>query len=110
MQLALLPDLERRERPWKVVRKVSRRLYARLRDSGELGKQAHKVLTALAYYRNRRQEWPTAAELATFMHETKRIARPDTRLVAPRLTELLRGKVVRTKPATRSASVAGCSP
>ena len=94
-QISFLPDLERVDHPWKVVRRVSRQVYAELRAGGHVGRQTVKVLTALAWYRNCRQEWPTAAELTAFMYGKGRIARNDSRLVAPRLTEMLRGKVVR---------------
>lgn len=100
-QLELLHGIEREERPWKVVRRVSKQVYAYLRDSGIASRRTWQVVTALAYYRNRTQVWPTAAELARFMFERKRIARDDTRLVAPRLTELVRGRVVRLKDGTK---------
>lgn len=94
-QLPLLIDIEHVERPWKVVRRVSRQVYAELRAGGYVGRNSLKVLTALAFYRNRYQEWPTASELTAFMFGKRRINRNDTRLVAPRLTEMLRGKVVK---------------
>lgn len=94
-QLGLLDAVVREEQPWKVVRRVSRQIYARLRDSGAAGRQTHRVITALAYYRNRSMAWPTPAELTEFMFRKKRIDRNDTRLVAPRLTELVRGRVVK---------------
>lgn len=90
------------DRPWKEVRKVSRAVYAFLRDGDRLAFMEHRVLTALAYYRNRTQTWPTAAELARFMYNTRdgktnrrRIARDDARLVAPRLTFLVKGEIVK---------------
>lgn len=94
-QLSFLPNLEQIDRPWKVVRRVSRQVYAELRAGGHVGRQTLKVLTALAWYRNQRQEWPTAAELAAFMYGKGRIPRNESRLVAPRLTEMLRGAVRR---------------
>lgn len=94
-QLSLLEDVARAERPWKVVRRVSRQIYAVLRDSGIAGETTRRVITSLAWYRNRSMAWPTPAELTAFMFERRRIARLDTRLVAPRLTELVRGRVVR---------------
>lgn len=100
-QLSLLAGVERVERPWKVVRQVSRQVYAELRRSGRVARRTQQVITALAYFRNRTQSWPTAAELAAFMHQHGRLPRPDSRLVAPRLTELLRGRVDRLKDGTR---------
>lgn len=95
-QLPLLVDIERAEKPWKVVRRVSKQLYAVLREGGYLKRSGLRVLTALAYYRNRTMTWPTPAELAQFMYDHKRrIPHPDCRYVAPRLTELVNGMVVR---------------
>lgn len=91
MQLSLLADVAREERPWKVVRRVSKQVYAELRRSGYVKRSILKVLTALAYYRNSTQQWPTPAELTEFMFKIKRIPRNDSRLTAPRLTELIRG-------------------
>lgn len=81
----------------KRVRAVSKRVYAELRDSGRLAKRAHEVLTALAYYRNRTQEWPTPAELVRDMAERGIIPREESRYVAPRLTEFVKGAVKRRK-------------
>lgn len=94
-QLGLLDAVEREERPWKIVRRVSKLVYARLRDSGQANRRSWQVITALAYYRNRSMAWPTAGELTRFMYQRKKLKREDPRLVAPRLTEMLRGKVVR---------------
>jgi hypothetical protein len=93
-QLSLLAEVARTDRPWKVVRRVSRQVYAQLRAGGYVNRQTVKVLTALAWYRNSKMVWPTAAELARFMHERKRNQRDDPRVVAPRLTEMVRGRVV----------------
>lgn len=101
MQISFLPDLERVDRPWKVVRRVSRQVYAELRAGGHVGRQTLKVLTALAWYRNQRQEWPTVSELAAFMYGKRRIERNESRLVAPRITEMLRGKVVKLPDGTK---------
>jgi tetrahydrodipicolinate N-succinyltransferase len=106
-QLGLLDAVTKVEKPWKVVRRVSRHVYAELRKSGRIGKQTHRVLTALAFYRNRTQEWPTAAELAAFMFSRGYLDRNDTRLVAPRLTELLRGKVVRLADGSKARKGGG---
>jgi len=100
-QLSLLVDVAREERPWKVVRRVSRQVYARLRASGSANRRTWKVVTALAYYRNKSMAWPTPAELTEFMFKRQRITRNDPRLVAPRLTELVRGKVVRLADGTK---------
>lgn len=93
-QLSLLDGVAREERPWKVVRAVSRRVYAEIRKGGVVSRQTLKVITALAFYRNARQQWPTPAELTDFMFQRARIVRNDPRLVAPRITELVRGRVV----------------
>lgn len=105
-QLSLLTGAERQERPWKVVRAVSRQVYAELRKSGAVAKSTSRVLVALAWYRNSRQEWPTAAELTRFMFERKRLPRNDTKLVAPRLTELLKGKAI-TRSDGRKVRIGG---
>ena len=91
----------REDKPWKVVRRVSKQVYAELRQEGTVARRAWQVITALAWYRNSRQAWPTAAELAAFMFERQRIARNDPRLVAPRITELLRGRIVRLSDGTK---------
>ena len=96
-QFELLHQLPRP--PRKRVRPVSKQLYAELRDSDWLSKRAHQVLTALAHFRNRTTFWPTPAELTADMHRRGLISRPDPRLVAPRLSELVRGRVVRRKGA-----------
>lgn len=90
-QLSLLDGVTREDRPWKVVRRVSKQVYAELRKSGYVKWSIVQVLTALAYYRNRYQEWPTPSELTRFMFNLKRIPRDESRYVAPRLTELIRG-------------------
>jgi hypothetical protein len=95
MQLSLLEGVERAERPWKVVRRVSKQVYAELRRSGGVARSTQRVITALAYYRNRTMTWPTPAELTKFMYDLKRIPKNESRYVAPRLTELIRGAVVR---------------
>lgn len=80
------------ERPPKAIRKrtrkVSRMNYVVLRDTGALAHREGQVLRCLAAYFNRTTEWPTAAELAQWMHRKGELPRPDTRLVAPRLTYL----------------------
>lgn len=94
-QLPLLSVTQRVDQPWKVVRAVSKQVYAEIRKGGHVGRQTLKVVTALAWYRNQRQEWPTPTELTQFMFQRKRIARNDPRVVAPRITELVRGRIVR---------------
>mgnify|MGYP006921317918 CR=1 FL=1 len=96
-QPSLLDESQRIEHPWKLVRSVSRQMYAELRRNGSLGASTRRALVGLAGYRNRYQEWPTPAELTRFIYHRKRIARDDTKLVAPRLTEFVRGRVVTIK-------------
>lgn len=100
-QLSLLADVARTERPWKVVRKVSRQVYAELRKGGYCKRSALKVLTALAWYRNQSMTWPTVGELTQFMFERRRIARNDPRVVAPRISEMVKGCTVRLPDGTR---------
>jgi hypothetical protein len=90
-QLGLLDAVQRDEKPRKQVRKVSRQQYAELRDSDRLSAGQHAVLTAIAAIYNSRQDWPTRAEIATWMFEHGRLPRNDVSLIAPRLTELSRG-------------------
>ncbi len=101
IQPSLLADIQREERPWKVVRRVSRGVYLELRKGGYTKRSGLKVLTGLAYYRNRTGEWATPAELAEFLFRMKKIPRPDSRITAPRLTELVKGCTVRRKDGTR---------
>lgn len=105
-QLSLLAGVEREERPWKVVRRVSRQVYAELRKSGAVARSTARVIVSLAWYRNSTQVWPTAAELTAFMFDKKRLPRNDTKLVAPRLTELLKGKVIH-RPDGRKVRLGG---
>lgn len=100
-QLSLLDGVAREDRPWKVVRKVSRQVYAELRRGGIVSRNTLRVLTALAWYRNSTQDWPTASELTRFMFQRKRLPRNDSRIVAPRLTEMLRGRVVRLEDGSK---------
>jgi len=90
-----------------VVRRVSRQVYAELRAGGYVSRQTVKVITALAWFRNRTMAWPTPAELARFMHEQHRIPREDTRLVAPRITECVRGRVVTRADGTKARKGGG---
>ena len=100
-QLPLLTGVEREDRPWKVVRRVSKAVYAELRKSGAVSRSTYRVITALAYYRNSTMAWPTPAELTEFMFRLKRIPRADARLVAPRVTELVRGAVLKLEDGSK---------
>lgn len=93
----LLDDCQRVDRPWKVVRAVSKQVYAELRKSGRIAIATRRALVGLAAYRNATQQWPTPAELTHYLFTKKRLPRDDTKLVAPRLTELIRGRVVTLK-------------
>ena len=101
-QMSLLADVQRAERPWKVVRRVSKLVYLEIRKSGRAGRMTIRVLVALAAYRNATMQWPTAGELTAWMFTQRRIARHDSRLVAPRLTELVRGRVVRLQDGSKA--------
>lgn len=92
--LPLFADVVKAERPWKVVRRVSKAIYAELQKDGKVAARTRRVIVGLAAYRNRTMAWPTASELAADLFRRGRLERAETRLVAPRLTELLRGKVV----------------
>ncbi len=106
-QLSLLTTVMHVERPRKRVRQVSRGTYAELRDSGQLAKREGDVLRELAAFYNRRAQWPTVGELTLWMFEHGDIPRNDTRLVAPRMTELCRThQVVEPLPA-RPCAVLG---
>ena len=91
-QPSLLSVLEREERPRKKVRKVSKQIYAELRDSDRLGKSQHRVLTALAHYYNARADWPTTAELARWMFDHGKLTREAVNLIAPRVSDLVNGE------------------
>ncbi len=90
-QLSLLSAVARVERPRKRVRAVSKAQYAHLRDGQQLSGRTADVLRELAALYNRRAEWPTVGELALWMFEHKDLPRNDSRLIAPRVTELCRG-------------------
>lgn len=100
-QLALLTGVEIIERPFKDARKVSKQLIRELRESGYVKRSGRRVLLALEIYRNRYQEWPTPAELTTFMAKRGWIPKDESRYVAPRLTELVKGATVRRKDGRR---------
>lgn len=101
IQPSLLVDAARADRPWKVVRRVSKAVYAELQKDGKVAARTRRVIVGLAAYRNRTMAWPTASELTADLFSRKRLERNDTRLVAPRLTELLRGRVVRLADGTK---------
>jgi len=95
-QPSLLAELERAERaPRKIVRAVSKQLYAALRDGDYLPQSSAKVLRNVAAFKNRRGSWPTGSELTAWMFEHGEIPRNDTRFVVARVTELVKGRVVR---------------
>lgn len=79
----------------KAVRDVSRETYNVLADTGALGAMCTKVMRSLKAYINRHGHAPTPAELTRAMFEAGVIKRDATNLVAPRLTELDKGKTVR---------------
>jgi len=79
----------------KNVRAVSRETYNLLADTGALGAACTKVMRSLKAYINKHQVAPTPAELTRWMWTSGVIKRDSTNLVAPRLTEMARGKVVR---------------
>src|SRR3990167_1672334 len=89
------PPTHRIERaPRKLARAVSKETYNVLADTGMLGSACTKVLRSLKAYINRWQTCPTPAELTREMFGTGVIKRDDTRLVAPRITEMSLGKIV----------------
>lgn len=101
-QLPLLADSQRAERaPRKLARAVSKETYNVLADTGALGAMSTKVMRSLKAFINRHQYAPTPAELTLEMFRTGVIKRDDTRLVAPRITELARGKVITHKDGRR---------
>lgn len=79
----------------KNVRAVSRETYNVLVDTGALGAACTKVMRSLKAFINKHQYPPTPAELTRWMFVAGVIKRDATNLVAPRLTEMARGKVVR---------------
>lgn len=86
----------------KAVRDVSKETYNVLADTGALGAATTKVMRSLKAYINKRADYPTPAELTRWLFEAGVIKRDATNLVAPRLTELGRGKVVRNPDGTRT--------
>jgi len=91
LQGSLLSESAKIDRPRKRVRQVSKGQYAALRDGDRLSGRTADVLRELAAFYNRRASWPTVQELTTWMFERGDLPRNDSRLIAPRLTELCRG-------------------
>lgn len=81
----------------KNVRKVSRETYNVLADTGMLGPACTKVMRSLKHYINSKGECPTPAELCRFMFTNGVIPHFNLNSVAPRITELHIGKVIRVK-------------
>lgn len=81
----------------KAVRDISKETYNVLADTGALGAATTKVMRALKAYINKRADYPTPQELADWMAEAGIIGKKNINRVAPRLTELHIGKVVRRK-------------
>lgn len=81
----------------KAVRDVSKETYNVLADTGALGAATTKVMRSLKAYINKHADYPTPAELTRWMFDTDVIKFNRTNLVAPRLTELHLGRVVRLK-------------
>lgn len=86
----------------KIVRQVCRENANRLRDEAKADREAgretkeQRVLRCLAAFFNRYAYWPTPAELTRRMFETAEIVQNRVNLVAPRLSELVNGKVKRS--------------
>jgi hypothetical protein len=81
----------------KAVRDVSKETYNVLADTGALAAATTKVMRSLKAYINRHADYPTPEELKDWMFAQGVIPKPNINLVAPRLTELHIGKVVRRK-------------
>jgi hypothetical protein len=105
IQPSLLADVDRHERPHKRVRAVSKAVYRELCDSGRLSQRTADTLRCLAAYYDAWEVWPTVAELALWMWQHKDLPRPDSRLCAPRITELSRGVKNRTTGAYEGGGV-----
>lgn len=80
-----------RPQPRKRVRAVSSGRYRAMREDGALSRRAADVLRELAAFYNKRAYWPTVQELTFWMFNTGDLPRLDSRLIAPRITELSRG-------------------
>ena len=75
----------------KRVRKVSKEVYAELRDGDILAKREAEFLLALAAYTNRFGAPPTLRELTQWAHADGRIAENDPNIFRPRATKLVAG-------------------
>ena len=98
-QLDLLQDARRAERPWKRTTTTSK---AAVRAIEASGTAAHRRLICLRGLRaiwNRRQEWPTADELADYLFSTQQVPSAHRDEVAPRLNELVDGWWIQRKGA-----------
>lgn len=97
MQLPLLADVARTERPWKRTTGTSKTAIRHFEANGKRVLRAKEVLLAIRAIWNRKQQSPTADEIAAYLHRKGVIpdAHPDR--VKPRLSELLHGKTVYTK-------------
>jgi hypothetical protein len=91
---------------WKDVRKVSKQLIHELQRSGYVKWSIRQVLHLLVLYRLRTHAWPTPAELTRFAFQMNRIPREESRYIAPRLTELIRGWHI-TSPSGQRVRVGG---
>jgi hypothetical protein len=92
------PTEARRPVPFrKAVRDVSRETYNVLADTGALGAATTKVMRSLKAYINKHGTPPTPAELTRWMFQAGVIKRDNLNTVAPRITELHIGKVIRRK-------------
>ena len=87
--------------PRKIVRRVCRENANRLRDEAKRDRadgretKEQRVLRCLAAFFNRYAYWPTPAELTRRMFETRELPKDAVNLCAPRLSELVNGKVKR---------------
>jgi hypothetical protein len=103
--LPMFGQAEPEQRPvsfHKAVRDVSKETFNVLADTGALGAMTTKVMRSLKYYINRHEHCPTPAELTRDMFQLGVINRDSVNLVAPRLTELGKGRVVKNEDGTRS--------
>lgn len=96
-QLSFLPDVAREERPWKRTTETSKAAVHAIEDAGEADRRRIVCLRALRAMWNRFQEWPTADELAAYLHGRHLVPSDHRDEVAPRLNELADGWWVRRK-------------
>jgi hypothetical protein len=90
-QLSLLDDIAREERPWKRTTTTSKAAVHVLEDSGEADRRRVLCLRGLRALWNRSQVWPTADELAAYLHGRGFVPSAHRDEVAPRLNELADG-------------------